>query len=274
MSERPNPFVIGDGREVRVMETLVQSAPLGLRCWDSVLDRPVSDGLVVHATPVAGGATTRARRSSSGVFGFTSLPTTRAAERRSVAEFPAPETYTVDIFDRLTRFVPIRVLVDAPTAFADPAPIVLFPSANRPTPDGFAAVRSTVRIERTSIPAASGRRVRPAPHAVLIVTVEGVDHIGVADRSGEAVVFVPFDRFAAGVAPNRQTRNGALTVRFDPALSTPDAPLPVFADIAAQPVRAHLEGPVFRPDHTFAIGFGSDISLTSPGWSELMLQAI
>lgn len=271
---RPHRVVIGDGREVRVMEEPAQTAPLGLRCWDAVLDRPITDGLVVHATPAAGGATTRAGRSSSGVLAFASLPTTRAAERRPVSEFAATDQYIVDVFDSLGRFAPIRVLLDAPTAFPDPAPIVLFPSANRPRPDGFATVRATVGIENTSVPVASGRRVHPAAYAVLTVTVEGVNHIGVADRAGQAVVFVPFDRFAAGVAANRQSRDGTLSVQFDPALSAPDGPLPVFADIAAQPTRAHLEGPMFRPDHTFAIALGPDMSLTSPDRSELMLQAI
>ena len=262
---RPHRVVIGDGREVRVMEEPAQTAPLGLRCWDAVLDRPITDGLVVHATPAAGGATTRAGRSSSGVLGFASLPTTRAAERRPVSEFAATDQYIVDVFDSLGRFAPIRVLLDAPTAFPDPAPIVLFPSANRPTPDGFATVRATVGIENTSVPVASGRRVHPAAYAVLTVTVEGVDHVGVADRAGQAVVFVPFDQFAAGVAadpPVAATARSASSSTLH--CRRPTARACVLRHRSSQPTRAHLEGPMFRPDHTFEIEFGPDLVLDEP----------
>ena len=271
---RTNPVVVGDGREIRVMDDLVHTAPLGIGCWDSVLDRPVRDGLIVSATPAAGGQTSVAHRSSSGIYGFSSLPTTRAAERGPVAEFPPAEPYVIEISDRLDRFVSMRVEVGVPAALPSPPPIMLFPSPNRPTPDGFAAVRASMRIEDTSVPLASGRRVRNTAHAVMSVTSDGVDHVGVIDRNGEGVVFVPFDRFAAGVPPQAQTRIATLSVRFDPALTLDTGTVPLFADIAAQPVRPHVEGPIFRPDHTFEIEFGSDVSLTSPDRSELMLQAI
>lgn len=272
MSTRPNPVVIGDGREVRIVEELVHSAPLGVRCWDATLDRPVTDGLVVRATPATGGATTTARRSSSGVYGFASLPTTRPAERRPVDAFPAPTTYLVDIADRRGRFLPMRVELPVPSVFPQPEPVVLFSAPDRPRPDGFGAVRASLRIEDTSIPAASGRRERAAAWAMVTVDVGGVEHVGLAGRSGEAVVFVPFDRFVVGVAPEHQALDATLAVRFDPA--RPDDPLPLFADITAQPVRGHGEGPAFRPDHTFPVAPAADITLTSPGRSELMLDAI
>lgn len=274
MSERPNPVVIGDGREVRVLEQVVRSAPLGVRCWDAVLDRPVRDGLVVRATPTGGGPTTIAHRSSSGVFGFARLPTTREAERGPVADFPAPTPYSVEITDRRQRFVTMRVELDVPSVFPLPAPVVLFSSPERPRPEGFAAVRASLRIEDPTVPAASGLRVRPAQHALIVVTSDGLDHVGLADGNGEAVVFVPFDRFASGVAPQAQTLDATLTIRFDDALAGAAGQRPLFADIAAQPVRGFLEGPAFEPDHTFEIAYGRDVALTSPGRSELLLDPI
>ena len=269
---RPDPVPLGDGRVVRGIVQRTHSAPLGVRCWDVVHDQQVAGGLVVRATPAAGGPTTVASPTAEGIHGFVHLPGTRASERGPVADFPPGAPHVVEVLDRLGRFNPVRVLVTAPAAYPLPEPIILFPAPTRVPPPGFTAVRASLRFENTSVPEASGRRLRPASHAVLAVTVAGVEHLGVADRRGEVLVLVPLERFEAGLPPSRQTRVATVSVRCDPGLAGA-VTTPLLADIVAQPVRAHDEGPVFRPDHTVPLAFGADIPLTSPDRSELLLEA-
>lgn len=269
---RPDAVPLGDGRVVRDIEERAHTAPLGVRCWDVVRDRQVTDGLVVRTTPVAGAPTVVASRTSTGTYGFVHLPTTRTSERRPVTDFPDGEPHVVEVLDRLGRFNTARVLVPAPSAFPLPEPIVLFSAPTRVPPPGFAAVRASLRFEDTSVPAATGRRIRPAAHAVLVVTVDETEHLGVADRQGEVLVLVPMDRFDAGLPPSLQERFATVDVRCDPDLAAREA-TPVIADIVAQPTRAHDEGPAFLPDHTVPLAFGADIPLTSPDRSELLLEA-
>ncbi|HLP57643.1 MAG TPA: hypothetical protein VK186_02380, partial [Candidatus Deferrimicrobium sp.] len=55
--------------------------PLGIRFWDSALDRQVGDHLLVKAYPVHGyGSPVHAFRSASGIYAFQGLPGLREIE--------------------------------------------------------------------------------------------------------------------------------------------------------------------------------------------------
>jgi hypothetical protein len=270
MIARLNPIPIPDGRSVHILEEVTRTAPLGIRFADAVLSAPVRGGLVVRARHRDGGPWTRARESSSGVHGFVTLPTTRTAERRPVAEFGAAEPYIVEVVDLRGRFLPMRVEASAPVALAG-GTVLLFPSPDRPVPPGFTAVRATLRYEDADVPAASGRRVRPSRHAFATLTLDGVAHDGIADGGGELVVVVPLAEVEAGIPLSAQTAEGVLRVRFDPGLAPDPTPLPLLEDIVDQPV-VPVVGAATALDLPVALDYHDDVILRSPGRSELLLQ--
>jgi hypothetical protein len=233
---------------------------------------------VVRARHRDGGPWTRAQESSSGVHGFVALPTTRAAEHRPVADFGAAAPYIVEVVDLRGRFLPLRVEASAPTALEAAGTVLLFPSPDRPVPPGFTAVRATLRHEDADVPAASGRRVRPARHAFATLTLDGVahdgvPHVGIADAGGELVVVVPLTDVEAGVPLSAQTAEVVLEVRFDPSLAPDPTPLPLLEDILDQPV-VPVVGATTALELPVALDYRDDVILRSPGRSELLLQPV
>ena len=59
----------------KMAERVTQFTPLGIRFWDSVLDKQVSDHLLIKAYPTAGfRPVINAFRTASGIYAFQGLP--------------------------------------------------------------------------------------------------------------------------------------------------------------------------------------------------------
>jgi hypothetical protein len=183
---------------------------LGIRFWDAARDTEVREGLVVTARlhdstrPVVGAFTT-----GSGVYAFQGLPGLQEIEYPSEGRAPgpsaSPQRYTIEVADRLDRFVPVVFGVELPLAHrgvyvgAPPSSppgnevrgFHLFSAPVRSVPPGYAALRAQLVDHETG---------EPAAHAVLEVRVEdGETHYGVADATGAITILFPFPTLAGGL---------------------------------------------------------------------------
>ncbi|MEL7470604.1 MAG: hypothetical protein AAFN27_19275 [Pseudomonadota bacterium] len=242
---------------VNVLERISSFTPLGIRFWDSTLDKEVTDGLIVGAWPEAQmpPRPVFARRSGSGIYHVSGLPGLRDFE---TADDPAtvptpPRRFVVSVMDRAERFLPVAFAVDLPLAYRGlflgpnsgidpPLPgFELYPAPNRRRPTWLAAVRGEL------ISAATGA---PAPHAVVEVTApDATIWSGIADAEGRFAVFLPWP--AVPIVPQSTPPAApAMTatlddlfwqidvqVRWDPAglLALPGLLLPDVAEIMSQP---------------------------------------
>lgn len=292
MSARPGRVPVDGRRVVDVAEELTTSAPLGVRFWDWALDRPVRDGLVVTAHPHGGGPSTTARPSSSGVYGFLSLPTTGAAERGPVAAFTdTPDAYVLQVSDASGRYVPMTLVVSAPVAGVQPAPGTLpevdgespalpgfpvFAAATRTVPPGHLGVRAELRDADRPVPG-SADVFAAASHALVAVTVGGATWYGVSDAGGRVLVIVPAPTMAGpanGDGPlDLADRSWEVEVEIHYERLT-GAGVPAFADIADQPTAtARFADAAWTESHTFEKTYGDDLVVRSPQRSDLLVKA-
>jgi hypothetical protein len=199
---------------VKVLESLIRRAPLGLRCRDLAREAVVSDGLTVLAWPLGRPAERRAALVSpiSGIHGFRSLPGLGDYETGALpadawcgsppyggalpagnltdleglvsgASAPPFANFVVTIDDRLGRFLPQTLFLCLPRESLLEVP--LFPAPARPTPPGLGVVRAELR-ER-----AAGR---PAGWALVTARADGESYVGLADARGMVVIFLPYAR--------------------------------------------------------------------------------
>jgi hypothetical protein len=187
-----------------VIERQIRIAPFGLRLWDPVAGRAVSDGisvtLIPHGRPDRRIAATR---NASGVFVGQNLPGLRAAEFGDTGFPDRPASpaesraFRVEVRDASSRFhdvafdadLPVEGLFEAfcgsppspPEGLFDVVPLFSLPA--RPVPPGFGVVRT--RLVR---PDGS-----PAVRAALELRLPtGPPVRGYADERGEVAVFVPY----------------------------------------------------------------------------------
>ncbi len=304
MTVRPDPVLLDSGHQVDVLEELATSAPLGVRFWDWAMDRPVREGLLVRARPEAGGPVTTARPSSTGVYGFVSLPTTRDAERGSIDNFPSnPGTYLLGVSDTLGRYVAMSLSVAAPVAGVQPAPgtlpevdgvspslpgFYLFASATRRVPPGYLAVRLDLSDAQRPVTGAAAGTFAPAAHALVEVAVvaPGGDQTwyGVSDDRGRALVLAPAPPMAVpadGAGPldlSGQQWSVRVRVHYErltEQLTAGDFPgVPDFADLADQAdATANFAGAAYTPSTTETITYGEELVVNSPQRSDLLVKA-
>lgn len=303
MTVRPDPVLLDSGRQVDVLEEHATSAPLGVRFWDWAVDRPVREGLLVRARPAAGGPVTTARPSSSGVYGFISLPTTRDAERGSIDGFPAnPATYLLSVSDTFGRYVAMALSVAAPAAGVQPAvgtlPAVdgvspslpgyyLFASATRRVPPGYIAVRLDLSDAQRPVTGGAAGAFAPAAHALVEVTIvtQAGNQVwyGVSDNRGRALVLAPAPPMAApanGAGPldlNSQQWSVQVRVHYErlsEQLTAGGFPgVPDFADLAGQAdATANFAGAAYTSSTDKTITYGQELVVNSPQRSDLLVN--
>lgn len=198
---------------VRAIERTRVFTVLGLSFRDAAFDAPVTNPLVVHAwLPIASQAPVRALRSSTGVYSFHGMP------GRIEAEYPAadedePESagpeleYTLSVEDPAGHYLPVAFSLTLPLGYRGefPAPVgsppvtagraYLFPAPSRPVPPGCAVIRADL------VDVDSGE---PAAWAVLRVTLDGLESVGMADERGRVLILAALpapDALAAGSPP-------------------------------------------------------------------------
>jgi hypothetical protein len=192
--------------QFKPLDHLRMVAPLGLRFWDRVTERAVSDGLVVTAYPVGQPDSPRrvqARTSYSGVYVFQHLPGMQAAEAGEGDDAywqspPVSRPFIIEVVDLERRFqsflldahLPVRGLfevecgiVQSPPLSA-PATVPLFSAASRPVPGAMAVLRADLWDVLAE---------RPAAWATLTAKVAGQRPLtAVADEQGRLSLFFPY----------------------------------------------------------------------------------
>ena len=225
-----------------VLERVTRTALLGIRLWDRVTARAVSDGLDL----VEVGSGVRVRPNRSDVFVVHDLPGLRASSSGAGdADFwaspPAVGVFTFELADRERRFLPFRFQAPAPTrdffsetcglpAMSPPDALVagvpLFSSPARHVPAGTAVVRADLWDADADAPAA---------WAVLEVGAPGgATYHGVADAAGRVAVLLPYPEPPwHGSSPppgsralSDQTWSLELGARYSPAAALPPLPDP------------------------------------------------
>ncbi|MFN7937170.1 MAG: hypothetical protein U0R19_27850 [Bryobacteraceae bacterium] len=209
---------------------------LGIRFWDTALDVPVSEGLVVKAywsetdyPPV------EAFRTKSGAYAFQGLPGMHAVEYPenggSLPSLPVKKTYQISVEDVSGRFLPMVFGVDLPldypglflsgdTASLPGAPgrAFLITAPTRPIVSGLAQVRADIWDADNACPAA---------HAILRVQFGSDFWTGIANQNGSALVTFPFpisERLRLGSPPGSGQGSVSdsrwpvrVTVRYQPS---------------------------------------------------------
>lgn len=183
---------------------------LGVRFWDSLSARVISDGLIV--TVFAGTEPRRAvptYATRTGVFSVRHIPGMRAVERGpgdpDLWTKPPHEAVTLEVTDGQARFVPFRLRTSVPLrgllswpdssrlsplgSPLDGAPWVpLFSSATRPVPGGVGVIRAQLWD-----PALRGGHGGPAAWAVLETQLSGrLLARSIADESGRVALLFPY----------------------------------------------------------------------------------
>jgi hypothetical protein len=275
-----------------VLDTVTRTALFGVRFWDRVTGRVVSDGLEV--VEAASGA--HAAANGSGVFVLHELPGMRASEFGAGddafwASPPTAEKIVFTVVDTLGRFMPFAFTADVPLrglfvedcglpAASPPDAVVggvpLFSAPTRVPPAAIAAVRADLWDVGMDAPAA---------WAVLEVTAAGEVYRGVADARGTVVVLFPYPEPPwHGSSPppgsralSQQQWPLTLTVRYGPAYASPPLPDPA-APSAAPDLCAVLTQPAgtllaVDSPHTAlgsqTLAFGRELVLRTPGLSVL-----
>jgi len=186
---------------MRVLERFTRVTPLGIRFWDEVSARVVSDGLLVQV--YASGESERrvdAHPNGMGIFVLPRMPGPRdlAFERgdggAAFWQRFQPRAHVMEVSDRRGYFQPFTVDQPLPVRGVGTPPclppigaVPLFSTSARPVPDGMAVVRA----ELMYVPL-QGDPV-PASWALLEVHVAGQPPAhGVADREGRVAVIFPY----------------------------------------------------------------------------------
>lgn len=223
-----------------LLETVTTFAPLGIRFWDEVLDRPVGDGLVVTAR--AEGTTSprvSAFVTATGIFAFERLPGMRGApptEWPLPASPPEKRPYVIEVVDALERFTSVAFRVRLPLDYRGVYP--QDPTASGGGPKGFALYSSVLRkappwmaTVRGELWDADGDEA--AAHAVVRVSVPGGNGWdGLADEKGRFQVVLPYPVLPSEFAESPPTTGAgnplfvgswelALSVAYQPSVHEP-----------------------------------------------------
>jgi hypothetical protein len=285
-------------------EQLVIFTLLGIRFWDPVMDRAITDALDVRAYPQTAPRQERlAFRTASGNYAFQGLPGLQHIE---YPETEHPETgeggatspptllpFVVTVADQQQRYLPAAFAVDLPLPYrglyqvtpADSPPgselagFYLFAAPTRPTPPGFGVIRAHV------VDADSGSA---AAHAIVIADFgEEGRWLGMSNSQGGLLILFPYPTFRqilhtsppGSLPANGGSQRWPLTIRALYAPNTltdlPGTDLPDFRSISSQ------EAGLLWPDQTgppvaqldLELTFGQELVLRTEGISSLLLTS-
>lgn len=279
---------------LRTLEVVTRTAPLGIRPWDAVANRAVTDGMLL--TELRHGIVATPNR--SGVFVFHDLPGLRDSSYGSGGDAfwaspPASGRFELELVDRECRYLPFRFDAQAPAwgifreqcmdassppEFAVPS-APLFSAPSRPVPPGLAVVRADLWDLELDAPAA---------WAILEVTPAGAPIArGIADERGRVAVLLayPEPRWPGSSPPPGsraladQTWSLELGVRYDPAGPGPPLPNPA-AGVPPDLCTVLGQGPATlleslspaTPLTGATLAFGHQLTLRTPGRSDLLVS--
>jgi hypothetical protein len=190
--------------DIDVLERVTLVAPLGVRFWDSVSRRAVSEGLTVKAHPQGTPSRlTSAFANRSGVYVLQHVPGLQEIEHGAGDEDfwanlpPKQRLFVIEVTDNEGRFQPFAFTVNLPVrglfAWEDrpigspPSPaagVPLFSAPTRLPPGGMAVIRAELRDLQAD---------KPASWALLEARVEGQGRVrGLADQQGRIALIFPY----------------------------------------------------------------------------------
>lgn len=227
-----------------LLERLTVFTLLGIRFWDPVENKQVSQDLDISAWPAANRRLViNAFRTRSGIYAFQGLPGMRSYENvptrtnhendtNEVGSSPLEvKEFVVQARDRSNRFLPLRFHVQLPLDYPgvynpakDSSPpgealarVFLFSAPSRPLKPGMAVVRGCLYHSAAK---------QPAANALVEIQHNGRLWHGLADERGCVAIFFPYPAFVEqlGASPpglplTEQVWPLTLRVRFDPSLS-------------------------------------------------------
>jgi hypothetical protein len=289
----------------KMAERVTNFTPLGIRFWDAVLDKQVSDHLLVKAYPAAGfKPVINAFRTASGIYAFQGLPGMQEVEKDDSDGVPAvpssgKKSFSIEVKDELERFLPMVFKVELPlpelgvylyggatsvtgspplSSAENPPGFYLFSAPTRTVSPGLAVIYAMLKEESTG---------NPAAHAVIETQVDGEDTstnqwYGVADEKGCICVLLPYPSIKVSLSnspPESTTellkdKQWQLTfrVRYAPAeLTYPfnrnDIKIPYLDSILKQSSGVIWTGEPGGPvsDWTEMLTFGKELTLKTQG---------
>lgn len=199
------------------LERVATQTLLGVRFWDRLLERPVTDGLYVTAQRIehdGGGNPTRrlgravvGQAASSGVIAFFGLHLGERVSPDPAQQLwetpPAPSIVAVDVTDRQRRYLPMSFEVSVPlgtrgafkgnSALLRPAVpageepgVYLWSAPARPALDGRAVICAQVVV-------GAGPQPAPAPYALVEISpAGGAVYSGLTDENGTLRLPMPY----------------------------------------------------------------------------------
>jgi hypothetical protein len=272
---------------VSSLEIVTRTAPYGIRPWDAVSGRAVTDGL--RLTELRSGVAATPNR--SGVLVFHDLPglrdsATGRGDDASRAAPPAGSTFHFELVDRDRRFLAMRFAAIAPARVMralDPAPgassvvdvatMQLHSAPSRRLPHGTAAIRADLwDVERDA----------PAAYAVLEVRPPGGPAArGIADEQGRVLVALAYpEAQLSGSTPQPASRRLAdqtwaltLAVRYDGHAAGRPGVVPDLDEVLDQAAGRLLEHPVpLTPLTGATLAFGRELTLRSGSRSVVLVS--
>lgn len=270
------------------LETLTTFTLLGIRFWDAILDKQITDGLSVTAWPLdQPNRLTTATPTRSSIYAFHHLPGMRRWEQATGAEAlaasPGDRTrFVITITDSQQRYFPTVFTVDLPLPYlgifptavptSPPAPahpgFYLFSAPTRPTAPGLAVLRA--QLVQANSP-------QPAAFAVLEAELLGQTWYGFSDARGIATLLFPYPPFTStpGTSPpggpplSEQQWTVTLRARYEPTAQTvlSGTSLPTLNSLFAQTAATlwPTTSGTAVPQLTFTLIYGQELVLhTSP----------
>jgi len=239
------------------LEELYKFTPLGIRLWDPVFDRQISDALTVSIHPLASvDQKVYAYRTIGDVYTFSHIRGLWDIEfgltQADAASPPDTRQYVVNISDRSRRYNEVSFLVGLPLPYQGvflsnhnaspsttaPKGLYLYSSPMRVVPGWMALVRGEL------VNQSSGQ---PAAWALLKLTAEGGEtHYGIADAKGRFIVMFAYPVLVEGFGGSpstpghrplsEQSWNLDLEVFYSPGsqISQPGSEVPDYVSILTQ----------------------------------------
>lgn len=187
--------------DIRVLERLTVTAPLGFRFRDSVTGAIIDDGITATAYPVENPARrVDAIMNRKGVYVFYGLPGMHEVEYPSEDSDPLDDmagrwTFIVEVVDNQNRFLPANINVKAPVkglynfgAASSPPPsessVLLYSAPSRPVLTTMAIVRAELRDPILK---------KPASWTLIEAVIDGtIRGRGISDALGRLLLMFPY----------------------------------------------------------------------------------
>lgn len=281
--------------DLRIIERITFTAPLGLRFWDIRLDAPVGPGLNVVASPESNTQRqTAAVANTSGTYVFHHLPGLRALEAGSGdaaywSGLTDARSFLIQVDDPFGRFLPFSFVAEAPHrgiyAFACDSPlssppdalasVPAYSTATRAPAPGMAVLRAELQDTLTRAPAAWAvveARIGTLPPVRAIADAAG--RVALVFAYPEPVGFPTGSPLrGSGPALINQTWTVQLSAAYTPAASVSDAPN-LCVTLAQDP--AHLWGDAAQtePLTHVTLQFGRELVIRSGMLPSLLITPV